>query len=254
MSNSINKLFVYGSLGPGRPNEKILTTIGGSWLKASVKGILFEEGWGAAMGFPGIRLTNDGVKIEGFLFVSDQLGTHWSVLDSFEGADYQRVQVTVELEDGSKEEAFIYVLKEGNQKVPKKIIPPPENILYDDGEVQVILAFDPISIGHVVIVPVRDYKDLDELPVPALTRIMELAQAYVKVLKEIFHPPGYSIMQNGGAFNDTGQFHLHVFPRFDEATFSWTYTDEVPNEATQYRTLQNKLVPALKTVLLSKNH
>ena len=253
MRSSINKLFVYGSLGPGRPNEKILTTIGGAWEKATVKGVLYQEGWGASIGFPGIRLTKDGSKIDGFLFISNQINAHWSELDAFEGEEYQRVQTIVELVNGSKEEAYIYVLKEDNQKGLKKIIPPPENVLFDDGEVQVILSFDPISIGHVVIVPVLDYKDLEELPISILTRIMELAQAYVRVLQETFHPKGYSIMQNGGEFNDTGQFHLHVFPRFDEATFSWTYTDEVPDQATQYRVLQKKLVPTLKNILSSKS-
>ena len=43
----IERLFVYGTLGPGRPNEHVLTAIGGSWLNASVSGFLRNEGWGA---------------------------------------------------------------------------------------------------------------------------------------------------------------------------------------------------------------
>ncbi len=42
----INKLFVYGTLCPGRPYEHILRNIGGSWEDASVTGILHQEGWG----------------------------------------------------------------------------------------------------------------------------------------------------------------------------------------------------------------
>ncbi|MEM6768042.1 MAG: gamma-glutamylcyclotransferase, partial [Bacteroidota bacterium] len=56
----MNKLFVYGTLGPGRPNEHILSSIGGSWQAGSVKGNLYEEGWGAVMGFPGIVLDEAG--------------------------------------------------------------------------------------------------------------------------------------------------------------------------------------------------
>ena len=52
----IEKLFVYGTLGPGGPNEYILNAIGGSWLNATVNGFLREDGWGAAMGYPGIDL------------------------------------------------------------------------------------------------------------------------------------------------------------------------------------------------------
>ncbi len=39
----MEKLFVYGTLGPGRPNEHILKKIGGSWKRGFVWGKLFEE-------------------------------------------------------------------------------------------------------------------------------------------------------------------------------------------------------------------
>jgi gamma-glutamylcyclotransferase (GGCT)/AIG2-like uncharacterized protein YtfP len=40
----IKKLFVYGTLGPGRPNEHIMKNIGDTWEEASVIGILHQEG------------------------------------------------------------------------------------------------------------------------------------------------------------------------------------------------------------------
>ena len=64
-----SKLFVYGTLGPGRPNDHILNNIGGSWQKASVTGYLHHEGWGAEMGYPGITLDKDGDKVEGYLLI-----------------------------------------------------------------------------------------------------------------------------------------------------------------------------------------
>ncbi len=39
---AISKLFVYGSLAPRRPNEHILSELGGSWEVARVRGILFN--------------------------------------------------------------------------------------------------------------------------------------------------------------------------------------------------------------------
>lgn len=107
----INKLFVYGTLGPGRPNEHMLQNIGGSWQKGSVLGHLHNKGWGAEMGYPGIKLDDTGQKVKGFLFSSDNLINHWTTLDAFEGAAYQRVETTVELEDGTLVTAFIYTLK-----------------------------------------------------------------------------------------------------------------------------------------------
>ena len=104
-------LFVYGTLGPGGPNEHILKNIGGTFKKAIVTGILYNIGWGARMGYPGLTLDKDGDKIEGFLFGSDNITEHWSELDEFEGEAYERVLTTVELQNKTFVEAFIYTLK-----------------------------------------------------------------------------------------------------------------------------------------------
>ena len=107
----IRNLFVYGTLAPGQPNEHILREIGGKWEEASVKGKLYEKGWGAAMGYPGVVPDKRGHKVKGYLFSSDQLVNHWKELDAFEGDAYQRVVATVERSEGSRVKSYIYALK-----------------------------------------------------------------------------------------------------------------------------------------------
>ena len=107
----MHSLFVYGTLGPGRPNAHFMEIIGGSWQQGYVRGNLREAGWGAAMGFPGIELTAEGTQVNGFVFSSDNLSAHWSMLDEFEGEGYQRVPVEVVLQDGSTLISEIYALK-----------------------------------------------------------------------------------------------------------------------------------------------
>ena len=121
------------------------------------------------------------------------------------------------------------------------IISPKENIIYEDHEAIVVLSFDPISKGHVVIKPKEKYKDIDELPEHLLKKILTLAQCYVRLLKKKYASKGYSIMQNGGDFNDTGQFHLHVFPRNNKEEFAWTYSDEVEKGATDFKDIKQSL-------------
>ena len=111
MVDMTNKLFVYGTLGPGRPNEHVLKAIGGSWEKGSVSGYLHSEGWGADMGYPGIALDKDGDKVKGFLFSSDKISEHWHKLDEFEGNAYERVLTKVELQGSRFVNAYIYSLK-----------------------------------------------------------------------------------------------------------------------------------------------
>ena len=93
-------LFVYGTLGPNKPNAHILEVIAGTWSKGSVKGLLKEAGWGAELGFPGLMLNSDGQTVDGYIFSSEQLDTLWNSLDEFEGSEYQRVLTEVTLENG----------------------------------------------------------------------------------------------------------------------------------------------------------
>jgi len=107
----MERLFVYGTLGPGRPNEHVLNAIGGSWQTATVTGTLRHAGWGAELGYPGIDLDEHGEEVQGFLFTSENLSGHWAVLDEFEGAAYQRVLTKAKLKDGSTVDAHIYRLR-----------------------------------------------------------------------------------------------------------------------------------------------
>ena len=104
------RLFVYGTLAPGRPNAHILAEIPGEWEPATVSGRLLQQGWGAAVGYPGLVLDEHGGEVEGFLFSSHVLAEHWNRLDEFEGAGYERVLSRVNLTDGTTVEAYVYTL------------------------------------------------------------------------------------------------------------------------------------------------
>jgi gamma-glutamylcyclotransferase (GGCT)/AIG2-like uncharacterized protein YtfP len=72
-------------------------------------GHLEEAGWGAEVGFPGIRLSEEGDPIMVKLFTSDKLPNFWQKLDAFEGEEYVRKLCEVETPDGTVK-AFIYTL------------------------------------------------------------------------------------------------------------------------------------------------
>ncbi|MEG0558096.1 MAG: gamma-glutamylcyclotransferase, partial [Comamonas sp.] len=108
---TVERLFVYGTLGPGRPNEHVMLNIGGNWAPAMLKGRLEHAGWGAEMGFPGLVIAEDGDEIHGHVFASENFPAHWAALDEFEGAEYQRVLTQVTLADGTLIEAYVYALR-----------------------------------------------------------------------------------------------------------------------------------------------
>jgi gamma-glutamylcyclotransferase (GGCT)/AIG2-like uncharacterized protein YtfP len=107
----IERLFVYGTLAPGRTNAHVLENVPGSWEPATVIGTLIPEGWGAAEGYPAIVLNEEGDEVEGLLFSSDVLAEHWARLDEFEGDGYERVMTKAKLRDGTMRQAHVYALR-----------------------------------------------------------------------------------------------------------------------------------------------
>jgi len=105
------------------------------------------------------------------------------------------------------------------------------NIVYEDEVVMAFLDCDPINEGHVLLIPKKHYLDVDEMPVDVLKHLMEISQKLVIAVKKLYRPDGYSIMQNGGMFNDVGHYHLHIFPRYEKDGFGWTFSDEVYNSS-----------------------
>ena len=103
------RLAAYGTLAPGRSNHHQLAGLEGRWRNGTVRGRLFESGWGAALGYPGLILDEHGDTVEVQLFESADLPARWQRLDEFEGSGYQRVTVAVALAEETRP-ASIYVL------------------------------------------------------------------------------------------------------------------------------------------------
>lgn len=97
------------------------------------------------------------------------------------------------------------------------------NIIYEDDLILAFMDIDPINIGHILLVTKVHKLDVDELTEEEFKRIMDVSKLLVRVIKNKFNLDGYSIMQNGGMFNDIGHYHLHVFPRYRNDGFGWTY-------------------------------
>ena len=109
----MERLFIYGSLQPGGPNEHVLAAIGGEWEPAAIKGHLVEKGWGASIGYPGIVVDETGNDVHGHVFSSSNLNAKWDYLDEFEGEEYERIVTSVTLRNGEQVQAHVYVLRAG---------------------------------------------------------------------------------------------------------------------------------------------
>lgn len=99
------------------------------------------------------------------------------------------------------------------------------DFIYEDETVMAFMDMEPINEGHVLLVTKEHYLDADEIPDDILAHLMIISKKIVSALKDTYKPDGYSIMQNGGEFNDIGHYHMHIFPRYKDDGFGWTYGD-----------------------------
>ena len=99
------------------------------------------------------------------------------------------------------------------------------HIVYEYNKLISFWDIDPIHEGHVLIVPKQHVDSIEKLSDETLTDIMNVARKIVVALKDIYGNEGYSIMQNGGKFCDYGHAHFHLFPRYDNDGFGWTYPE-----------------------------
>ena len=104
-----HRLATYGTLAPGRANERQLSMMRGRWTVGTVRGHLKDAGWGSAMGYPGIILDPAGPEVEVHVFEAKDLPDQWARLDAFEGEGYRRVETDVDV-SGVSFRAFIYEL------------------------------------------------------------------------------------------------------------------------------------------------
>ena len=114
MEAADTRLATYGSLAPGRVHHDQLAMLRGEWSRGTVRGNLRNDGWGSALGFPGLVLDPAGTLVEVYRFESADLADHWARLDEFEGPGYRRAVARVSTEHGELD-AWIYVLAPGSR-------------------------------------------------------------------------------------------------------------------------------------------
>jgi histidine triad (HIT) family protein len=101
--------------------------------------------------------------------------------------------------------------------------------VYEDDLVIALMDIEPINDGHVLIITKEHRIDIDELTDEESIRVMQVSKIIIRALRELYDFDGYSVMQNGCAFNDITHYHYHVFPRYTGDGFGWKFNDASTN-------------------------
>lgn len=75
--------------------------------------------------------------------------------------------------------------------------------------------------GHAIVVPLKHYENLYELPEKEANQIMKVAKEVAIAMKEVRKSDGVMIQQNNEPASGQHAFHyhMHIFPRFKDDHF-----------------------------------
>ena len=91
----------------------------------------------------------------------------------------------------------------------------PSYTIYEDEIVKVILDINPVSNGHMLIIPKTHYVNLMDIDASVLSHIMNTSKDLYKKDKDKLNMDGLSITQNNDYGQEVKHYHLHLIPRYE---------------------------------------
>ncbi|MBP3635714.1 MAG: HIT domain-containing protein [Bacilli bacterium] len=92
----------------------------------------------------------------------------------------------------------------------------PSYTIYEDKIVKVFLDVNPMSPGHMLIIPKKHYENLDDINMSTLTHLNVIAKKMHVLLKEKLNIDGMTIVQNNGEVQEVKHYHMHLKPYYKE--------------------------------------
>ena len=85
------------------------------------------------------------------------------------------------------------------------------------------LDIQPLSKGHLLVVPKEHYQDIHEAPEEVLCEVMKVARIMANKIKEELHPEAILINQNNGekAGQTIMHYHMHIKPIYEDTRHPW---------------------------------
>lgn len=94
----------------------------------------------------------------------------------------------------------------------------PSYTIFEDDLVKCFLDVNPDSNGHLLIIPKKHIKDLDDMDSTTFNHIFEVAKNMKKLLEDKLNIDGVTLIQNNGLIQEVKHFHLHLKPFYKHKT------------------------------------
>lgn len=118
----------------------------------------------------------------------------------------------------------------------------PSYTIHEDDDFKVILDINPASKGHALIIPKVHYADLYDIDDEVAGKAMKLAKKLATRMTNVFKCEGFNLLQNNNeaAGQTVFHFHLHLIPRYENATnnkdiLTWSHETFTAEELAEIR-------------------
>jgi histidine triad (HIT) family protein len=103
----------------------------------------------------------------------------------------------------------------------------PASLVYQDDTVIAIMDIQPITQGHMLVVPREHAVLMTDLNEPAAMRTFKIARRLAAVARHTLGASGINliVMDGEAAYQDVPHFHIHVIPRYPRDGFGLTFPD-----------------------------
>jgi histidine triad (HIT) family protein len=106
--------------------------------------------------------------------------------------------------------------------------------VYEDNDVLAFLDINPISPGHVLVIPKKHYQNLEKIPVQDLQNLIVIVKKIGYLLKTKLNVEGYNVEVNNDHISGqlVPHLHFHVIPRrTGDDPISWSRRKYAQGEA-----------------------
>lgn len=116
----------------------------------------------------------------------------------------------------------------------------PGELLYEDEKCFVILSISPHNPGHMLLMPIAEIADWQEIDPEVFAHIMHLAQKLGKIVSSIYSPPKVGLSCVGF---EVPHAHIHIFSLFEIADIDHTKAKlvDTPSLAKEAEKIRNAL-------------
>jgi histidine triad (HIT) family protein len=118
----------------------------------------------------------------------------------------------------------------------------PSKTVYEDDTIKVIMNINPITDGHLLILPKEHYENILDIQEEIIAHSIKiLREKLYPLLKEKLNCEGFTICENNFLGQDIKHFHIHVIPRYQNDKVDFNYNSELLSDIDDVFTkLENK--------------